>query len=854
MSDILSNAIRAGEFEKIRRLLDSQDKTILQYVQEKPVLPLAVVYKQLNIVKLLLERNANVNAVGNDGDTAIHAAVKKENLEVLKLLTERHCDLNVLNAHRLTALMIAVEKGYLDIAGFLCLKGEDVNAAGHKGNTALHLAAKKGKIEMVRLLLRHRGNIDSQNSEGVTAVFIAVNSKSEDMLKLLCLMGADLSIKQNDGATVIIQAAKSGNGKGVACLLEHYNDKKLLHDINAFDRQGQTALMYATNNRNIEIVKFLINHGANVNLQNPNNGQTCLHLGVLNDDSGVVEALIAAGACLNVVNRNLETPISRANNFIKRVLLKAGAYECGQSQIGMPVFHREGSIHSDLSNPIRNESSCHSIEIDTDTKDETHLKQQFKLSIEEADAPYDLKETEVPYDSQGKEHQSKNSEKIKSLIDKHRFSKKFIKALNDFTNTFVESYSSTSRTGSVCTTGSTVTLSEHTKITIHTAANVIIGDNIKLQCSPRPSSVSGGSTKTLTHYDQILKEADDELEFIEKSKRNVPVTIEKSIDDTSEAIATSSDSNLELTTTSSNSNLERSATAGNSNLEPTETASSSNLEPTEMASNSNLEPTETASNTNLEPMTTASKSNLEPMTTSNNSNLKPTATASNGNLEPMATVSNSNFEPMAKSKNNIPEPKASTVKNIPEPMATSRNNISEYFLEDIEVDIGGSVSGSNVDGGSASRGAVSGGSVSGSNVDGGSASRGAVSGGSVSVKNVDGGSASRGAVSGGSVNRNNDASIGNNAGTKPKKAFGSTWSPLDLRATDSASARSGSLPGRSSTKKNRNKLPRELEKTADASESASLTTVERKESRSEEASTPHNEKDDTTNTDINVSM
>uniref|UniRef100_A0A2C9JKF2 Protein fem-1 homolog B n=1 Tax=Biomphalaria glabrata TaxID=6526 RepID=A0A2C9JKF2_BIOGL len=810
MSDILSNAIRAGEFEKIRRLLDSQDKTILQYVQEKPVLPLAVVYKQLNIVKLLLERNANVNAVGNDGDTAIHAAVKKENLEVLKLLTERHCDLNVLNAHRLTALMIAVEKGYLDIAGFLCLKGEDVNAAGHKGNTALHLAAKKGKIEMVRLLLRHRGNIDSQNSEGVTAVFIAVNSKSEDMLKLLCLMGADLSIKQNDGATVIIQAAKSGNGKGVACLLEHYNDKKLLHDINAFDRQGQTALMYATNNRNIEIVKFLINHGANVNLQNPNNGQTCLHLGVLNDDSGVVEALIAAGACLNVVNRNLETPISRANNFIKRVLLKAGAYECGQSQIGMPVFHREGSIHSDLSNPIRNESSCHSIEIDTDTKDETHLKQQFKLSIEEADAPYDLKETEVPYDSQGKEHQSKNSEKIKSLIDKHRFSKKFIKALNDFTNTFVESYSSTSRTGSVCTTGSTVTLSEHTKITIHTAANVIIGDNIKLQCSPRPSSVSGGSTKTLTHYDQILKEADDELEFIEKSKRNVPVTIEKSIDDTSEAIATSSDSNLELTTTSSNSNLERSATAGNSNLEPTETASSSNLEPTEMASNSNLEPTETASNTNLEPMTTASKSNLEPMTTSNNSNLKPTATA--------------------------------------------RNNISEYFLEDIEVDIGGSVSGSNVDGGSASRGAVSGGSVSGSNVDGGSASRGAVSGGSVSVKNVDGGSASRGAVSGGSVNRNNDASIGNNAGTKPKKAFGSTWSPLDLRATDSASARSGSLPGRSSTKKNRNKLPRELEKTADASESASLTTVERKESRSEEASTPHNEKDDTTNTDINVSM
>ncbi|KAK0060680.1 ankyrin repeat domain-containing protein 12-like isoform X4 [Biomphalaria pfeifferi] len=758
MSDILSNAIRAGEFKKIRRLLDSQDKTILHYVQEKPVLPLAVVYKQLNIVKLLLERNANVNAVGNDGDTAIHAAVKKEDLEVLKLLTERHCDLNVLNAHRLTALMIAVEKGFLDIAVFLCEKGADINAVGHKGNTALHLAAKKGKIEMVRLLLRHRGNIDSQNSEGVTAVFIAVNSKSEDMLKLLGLMGADLSIKQNDGTTVIIQAAKSGNVNGVRCLLEHYNDK-LLHDINAFDKQGQNALMYATNERYIEIVKILINHGANVNLQNPNNGQTCLHLGVLNDDSEVVEVLIAAGACLNVVNQNLETPISRANNFIKRVLLKAGAYECGQSQIGMPVFHREGSIHSDLSNPIHNESSCHSIEIDTDTNDETHLIQQFRFSIEEADAPYDLKETEVSYDSQGNEHQPKNSEKIKSLIDKHRFSKKFIKALNDFTNKFVESYSSTSRTGSVCTTGSTVTLSEQMKITIHMATNVIIGDNIKLHCSPRPSSVSGGSTKTLTHYDQILKEADDELEFMEMFKRNVPGTIEKSIDDISEPIATSSDSNLE---------------------------------PTATAENSNLEPMETASNSNIEPMATVSKSNLEPT----------------------ATASNSNLEPMAKSKNNIPEPKASTVKNIPEPMATSRNNISEYFLEDIEVDIGGSVSGSN----------------------------------------VDGGSASRGAVSGGSVNRNSDASIGNNAGTKPKKTFGSTWSPLDLRATDSASARSGSLPGRSSANKSRNTLSRELEKTADASESASLTTIERKESRSEEASTTENEKVDETSTDINVSM
>ncbi|KAK6975558.1 NF-kappa-B inhibitor epsilon [Biomphalaria glabrata] len=517
MTDAIYNAIRTGDSKKLKALLDSQGIE--------------------DIIRIL-------DDVAPDGDAAIHAAVKKEDLEMIELLAERHCDLNVLNAHRRTALMMAVEKGSQNIALFLCQKGADVNVAGHNGNTALHLAAMKGNIDMVSLLLGPNCKKDSLNSEGETAVFIAVDKGFLDIVQLLCLSGANLSISQNDGGNVIIQAAKTRNIKCLKYFFKQFNKNKPLPDINSLNSQGLNALMYATIDRNIEIVKILISHGANVNLQNPNNGQTCLHLGALNGDSDVVEALIAAGACLNVVNHYLETPLSRANKCIKKRLIDAGAYEFRDHQIGMPVFPREGSIHSGASNQIHNEIKFPSIEIDSHTVNETHLIQTFSCTMEEAEDSKD-----------NADDQLKISESQKSAIDQYRLSKKFKKALKDCINKFLDSHSNSGRVESDIDKPSKIFFSEHMKVVILRAENVIFGDNHVTNSSKknpsnkmRPLSFSesqktfsefGGSSVTLNGHEQHLKDAEDELEAMATTVNNVHGPLATSRSNISEAMATS---------------------------------------------------------------------------------------------------------------------------------------------------------------------------------------------------------------------------------------------------------------------------------------------------------------------------
>ncbi len=113
-----------------------------------------------------------------------------------------------------------------------------------------------------------------------------------------------------DKATPLTVAAQHENLEAAEFLI-----RALPKDVNVQDSNGRTALHYAIQNRDAQMVQFLIDNNANVNAQD-SNGRTALHYAIRNNNAKMVEFLIAKGADVNLATNNKETPLMLAANSL----------------------------------------------------------------------------------------------------------------------------------------------------------------------------------------------------------------------------------------------------------------------------------------------------------------------------------------------------------------------------------------------------------------------------------------------------------------------------------------------------------------------------------------------------------
>lgn len=64
------------------------------------------------------------------------------------------------------------------------------------------------------------------------------------------------------------------------------------------DKDGRTPLMFAVAEGNFDVAKSLIEHGADLNIQN-NNGETALHLAAIYGNDKIARLLLKHGAAVN---------------------------------------------------------------------------------------------------------------------------------------------------------------------------------------------------------------------------------------------------------------------------------------------------------------------------------------------------------------------------------------------------------------------------------------------------------------------------------------------------------------------------------------------------------------------------
>ncbi len=310
-------------------------------------------------LRMLLHGIRKVDLVTKlDFDGVVFLAVKKGVLENVRLLGEHGVRVNREHLEEKTMLMHAVARGYRDIAAYLLQKGARVDAQDrygysalmhatdprivrllieHKadlnlqdkyGRTALMHAVRKGRFEIVRLLVQKGADIDAQRSSN-TPLAVALASKRYKIASFLIAGGANVNATMKPGfqgsLSVLEKAVRLGRLELVRALLD--KGAKVGHRVvdGSGDWAGYNALLFAAYRGHLDIVRLLVERGADLNAAN-GSGQTALMIAASLGHTAVVDYLLKRKADVSVRDKRGRTALDYSSRSeIKKMLLGGSA-------------------------------------------------------------------------------------------------------------------------------------------------------------------------------------------------------------------------------------------------------------------------------------------------------------------------------------------------------------------------------------------------------------------------------------------------------------------------------------------------------------------------------------------------
>ena len=154
-------------------------------------------------IKAALKANydgANLNKERN-GTTLLHYASRYSSKELIELLIDNGADVNARNKEQSTPLLGAVAEGRMNIVELLVNKGADVSAKYKRGRTALHDAAAYGHKGICEILIAEGVNINEGSWDGTTSLHNAAQNGNKDVVEILIAEGANLNVRTNKNRT-----------------------------------------------------------------------------------------------------------------------------------------------------------------------------------------------------------------------------------------------------------------------------------------------------------------------------------------------------------------------------------------------------------------------------------------------------------------------------------------------------------------------------------------------------------------------------------------------------------------------------------------------------------------------------
>jgi ankyrin repeat protein len=237
----------------------------------------------------------------------------------------------------------AVKARDLAALTMLLKRHANVNDPQPDGSTALHWAAHWDDVATVERLLQAGADVNAANRFGVTPVFVASTNGNAAVIERLLKAGADANTVSGankavgEGEPALLAAARTGNVDAVKVLLTHGAD---VSAVEAWHQQ--TALMWAAAANAPRAVQELLDWGADVTTTSEG-GFTALHYAARAGAVDATRVLIEAGADARALLQDRSSPLMlamiNARYELADYLLDHGA-EASDSALGFTPLHQ----------------------------------------------------------------------------------------------------------------------------------------------------------------------------------------------------------------------------------------------------------------------------------------------------------------------------------------------------------------------------------------------------------------------------------------------------------------------------------------------------------------------------------
>jgi ankyrin repeat protein len=316
---VLMTAARTGRVGPVAALLDRGARVDATDRKGQTALMWAAADGQAVVVALLIKSGADIHHRLKSGFTPLLFAAREGRIEVVRVLLKAGADANeAIETDRtgrraplegMSALTLAVENGHFELAMELVNNGADPNDQ-RWGYTALHIvtwvrkpnrgddeagqpppegSGKLTSLDFVRQIIARGADVNARLKKGesgrgklslkqATPFLMASKTADLPLMKLLVELGADATTPNADGATPLMAAAGLGclapdeeAGTEAECVEAVKYLLTLSADVNAVDRNGETAMHGAAYKSLPKMVHFLAENSAKIQTWNTTN-------------------------------------------------------------------------------------------------------------------------------------------------------------------------------------------------------------------------------------------------------------------------------------------------------------------------------------------------------------------------------------------------------------------------------------------------------------------------------------------------------------------------------------------------------------------------------------------------------
>ncbi|KAF7924028.1 hypothetical protein EAE99_006689 [Botrytis elliptica] len=286
-------------------------------------LHLAVLWKSTDVIRLLIDRGAEVSFIDEDGASLLHHAASRPDAdqETIELFVDAKLRLDQKDSEGRRPIHFAARSGNVATLKLLRMKGAVFNLTDNMGNSILHYSVLNNNYskEVIEYLVNSKAvHIDVRNINDETPMMYAIRCGCDLAVETLIGLGTDMSTKDTELHTALHSAVQHSRGSKLVQLLI---DSGI--DINGQDVQGDVALHLELKRRpRFPIIRDLLRARASTSIKNNNgetaldtrseDGKTVVHHAAAQNSRETLKLLLDRGASINTKDSDGYTPLHDA--------------------------------------------------------------------------------------------------------------------------------------------------------------------------------------------------------------------------------------------------------------------------------------------------------------------------------------------------------------------------------------------------------------------------------------------------------------------------------------------------------------------------------------------------------------